>query len=142
MRFVSDSRPLVPILGMALLLALPLGQPDGKLVAEATGVMVGVWNTTTGEQTRAPEGLTTGVYCIAFSPDGKLIAGGLAIYGRRPRVWNTASGKLLRSFSDLRDTHPDVYSVAFSPDGKRIASGSETEIGIWDVATGNQLNSL
>src|SRR5207247_1799220 len=25
MRFVSDSRPLVPILGMALLLALPLG---------------------------------------------------------------------------------------------------------------------
>jgi len=118
--------------------------PDGKMIA-AIGDLedkIKLWDTTTGEQTRAPEGLTTGVYCIAFSPDGKLIAGGLAIYGRRPRVWNTASGKLLRSFSDLRDTHPDVYSVAFSPDGKRIASGSETEIGIWDVATGGQLNSL
>ena len=118
--------------------------PDGKIIV-AIGDLedrIKLWDTTTGEQIRAPEGLTDGVYCIAFSSDGKLIAGGLAIYGRRPRVWDTASGKLLRSFSDLRDIHPDVHSVAFSPDGKTIASGNEKEIGIWDVATGNQLRSL
>ena len=118
--------------------------PDGKIIV-AIGDLedrIKLWDTTSGEELRAPEGLTDGVYCIAFSPDGKLIAGGLAIYGRRPRVWDTASGKLLRSFSDLRDIHPDVHSVAFSPDGKTIASGNEKEIGIWDVATGNQLRSL
>src|SRR5437867_2369631 len=84
--------------------------PDGKIIV-AVGDLedtIKLWDTTTGEQMRAPEGLTDGVNCIAFSPDGSLLASGLAIYGRRPRVWDTASGKLLRSFSDLRDTHPDV----------------------------------
>lgn len=118
--------------------------PDGKTIA-AIGDLedtIKLWDTTTGEQLRAPEGLASGVYSIAFSPDGSLIASGLAIYGRRPRLWETASGRLLSSFRDLRDTTYSVYSVAFSPDGKTIASGTEKEIGIWDVATGNQLNSL
>jgi WD40 repeat protein len=118
--------------------------PDGRTIV-ALGDLedtIKIWDTTTGEQLRAPEGLTTGVHCLAFSPDGNLIATGEAIYGRRPRLWYTASGKLVRSFGELRDTRYSVYSVTFSPDGKTVASGSEIEIGIWDVATGNQLGSL
>jgi WD domain, G-beta repeat len=117
---------------------------DGKMIA-AIGDLedkTTLWDTTTGEQLRAPEGLTDGVYCIAFSPDSSLIATGLAIYGRRPRLWEAASGRLLHSFAELRDTTYSVYSVAFSPGGKTIASGSERAIGIWDVTTGKQLTAL
>lgn len=118
--------------------------PDGRTIV-AVGEqedIIKFWNTTTGEPLRAPEGLASGVNCIAFSPDGKLIASGEVIYGRRPRLWDTVSGKLVTSFAELLDTRYSVYSVAFSPDGKTVASGSNRETGVWDVATGNLLRSV
>src|SRR5262249_48669344 len=66
------------------------------------------------------------VKAIAFSPDGRQIAS--ASPQDSVRVWETATGRLLRVF-------PEAWSVAFSPDGKWLATGNSKEtVQVWDLA--------
>src|SRR5256885_1364904 len=75
---------------------------------------------------------------VAFSPEGKTLASGS--YDKTIKLWDVASGELLRSLEGHRDS---VLSVAFSSDGKTLASGSnDTTIKLWDVASGELLRSL
>ena len=85
------------------------------------------------DQTRIIE-LPTGGYgmsCIAGSPDGRRIAGGLN--DRTVRLWDAESGQVI----DTLRGHSDVtYSVAFSPDGNELASASyDKTIRVWDLST-------
>src|SRR5262249_4421916 len=52
------------------------------------------------------------IYALAFSPDGKTLAS--CGYDRLVKLWDVATGKLLR---DLKDHSDAVYGLAFSPDG-------------------------
>jgi WD40 repeat protein len=89
--------------------------------------------------------------CLAISPDGKMLASGNspfpdpdtgALTPVEIRLWDVASGKLLRSIK----AHPNgVARIAFSPDGKTLASGGwigDPKARIWDTATGKQLQEL
>lgn len=75
------------------------------------------------------------IYCVAFSPDGSLLAAGTA--SGEIRLWlarDTALFLTCRGHSDW------VRSVAFSPDGKLLASGSEDQtLRIWDTSDGRCL---
>jgi WD40 repeat protein len=56
------------------------------------------------------------------------------------KLWDVATGRELRTFSDHSD---DVTSVAFSPDGTMLASGSnDNSVKLRDVATGRELRTL
>jgi WD40 repeat protein len=81
---------------------------------------------------------TSDVTCIAFSPDGRLLAG--AANDGAIRLWNAQTGAAQRELSagKKRDS---VNSVAFSPDGQTLAAGG-AEINLWDVVTGRQLRSF
>ena len=74
----------------------------------------------------------------AFSPDGTL----LAVSGGRPiKIWDVASGQLLRTFESQVDD--DSFHIVFSPDGKWLAdSGHDGRIRLWDVASGQVARSL
>ena len=78
------------------------------------------------------------VYAVAVSPDGHFIVSGSN--DKTVKVWNTASGRLLRSL----DGHTDsVRAVAVSPDGRFIVSGSNDKtVKVWDAASGRLLRSL
>ena len=81
-----------------------------------------------------------GVYRLAFSPDGKLLAGRGS--DQIVRVWDIANGK--ERFAV--DAHEDrVQHISFTPDGKQLITaspGQNEKIMFWDVATGKEVRSL
>jgi WD40 repeat protein len=79
-----------------------------------------------------------GVLCVAFSPDGKMLAS--ASDGGRVKLWEVGSGILLATFTNDMES---VTSVAFSPDGETLASGSKDKtVKLWQVASRKLLVSL
>jgi WD40 repeat protein len=77
------------------------------------------------------------VFCVAFSPDGKILAS--ASGDKTIKLWDVVAGK---DIATLRDTH-SVLSITFSLDGQTLASGSQGKtIKLWDVTTGKNTATL
>ena len=75
------------------------------------------------------KGHTDGVYCVAYSPDGKTLASGSV--DKTIKLWSVATGK---EQATLKGHMKEVSSVAYSPDGKTLASGSfDGTIKLWDM---------
>jgi WD40 repeat protein len=76
---------------------------------------------------------------IAFSPDGKLMAGGgydKDKGGYFARLWEVETGKELRRFMHGPRGY-GIRSLAFSPDAKTLATGAdEGQLRLFDVDTG------
>ena len=90
------------------------------------------------------EGHTDGVWAMAVSPNGGILASGAAIAGDSKdttvRLWDVASRE---EIATLEGHSGGVYSVAFSPDGTLLASGSrDGTILLWDVASRTEVGSL
>jgi WD40 repeat protein len=83
-------------------------------------------------------GHSTGVVSVTMSPDGaRVLTGGT---DDTARLWDTATGALVRSFEGHSDF---VVYVAFSPDGTKVLTGSrDTTMRLWDAATGALVRSF
>jgi Tol biopolymer transport system component len=128
--------------------------PDGKLLASSTygngssGAAVyaeiKLWEVAGGKELRTikmpavAQSNFGGARTVAFSPDGKMLAGCSPDY--TIRLWDVAMGKqvqLLKGF-----TTPSLC-LGFSPDGKSLfASLMEQKVGIWDLASGKLARTL
>ncbi|HLJ95203.1 MAG TPA: protein kinase [Gemmataceae bacterium] len=100
--------------------------PDGTRIATASydDKTLKVWDAQTGQELLSIKG--SNGYGVAFSPDGKRLAG--ASEDNAVKVWDAQTGQELHSLKG----HEWVSDVAFSPDGKRLVSGGDT-VKVWDA---------
>jgi WD40 repeat protein/serine/threonine protein kinase len=71
------------------------------------------------------------VMCVAFSPDGKVLATGAGFVESAIRLWDVASGKEIKRLEGHRAF---ISSLVFWPDGKTLASASgDQTIRLWDL---------
>jgi WD40 repeat protein len=118
-----------------------LFSPGGRLLAMASYEGLSLWDPDTGRLVRRlvdPQAwhfpLVQG---LAFSPDGRLLAGALWYTGTI-LVWEVGTGELLTQFqADPQPLQPDnprgersdfFTCVAFSPDGQWIAAGGAYKV--------------
>jgi WD40 repeat protein len=109
---------------------------DAKLLAVGEGTphssgAVRIFDVDSGQQTHAFEEPGDVVYCLALSPDGKLLAGGGA--DALAHVWSVDEKKLVAT---LKDHGGYVLGAGFSADGKFLATASADRTArVWDVGT-------
>jgi WD40 repeat protein len=82
------------------------------------------------------------IRAVAFSPDCKLVAGGIRYGGLR--VWSLDDG---REVAALKAHTGETWAVAFTPDGKTLVSGGGDwnqpgEVCLWEVGTWKRRTTL
>ena len=113
--------------------------PDARYVASVNhhDHTVRIWDGVTREQLAVvPE--EKSVWCVAFSPDSKLLA--LGGEDKVTTVRKVANGEEVIRLAGLAG---EVRGIAFSPDGKTIASGGrDGTVKVWNLATGQEVLTI
>ena len=115
--------------------------PDGQMIAVCGRHLVQLFDVKTGERRRSFAGHTDIVTCIAWSPDGRLLASGSE--DRTIRLWTVDSGELVRVVQEEFKWYSGkilsmLTHLVFYPDGKTLASSEGSAfVRLWDVETGH-----
>jgi WD40 repeat protein/serine/threonine protein kinase len=109
--------------------------PGGKPIP----VAVQVWDAKTGRDLRTLSGHANGVYRIAFSPDGRLLA--TESY-QSVRLWDLTTGSLVRELDAKAMVSSASDALLFSPVGDLLATAGGQVVQLWDVASGRSVGVL
>src|SRR5262249_47686678 len=109
--------------------------------------LVKLWDVATGKEKKSWQAHELGVYCMAFSPDGKTLATCCGDWKKgvpgEVKLWDANTGNVLRT---LTGYGRGVWTLAFWPDGKSLApgagstpNGSAPMLKVWETATGKEV---
>ncbi|UKO95924.1 WD40 repeat domain-containing protein [Nostoc sp. UHCC 0870] len=127
--------------------------PDGQTLATGHGDNNGgitLWDIKSGEkvQTLAGHAVSASRVCcngfldrdqVAVSPDGKTIAS--SGYNDIIKLWDTQTRSFLRSLESKSHPFP-TGKITFSQDGKFLVSVNNSDIVLWEVSTGKEIQSM
>jgi WD40 repeat protein/beta-lactamase regulating signal transducer with metallopeptidase domain len=128
--------------------------PDAKLLAYNERRDIHIYNLERGVESGKFVKAHGEILSLTFGPDGKtLFSGGNSLYRRVPgkpnhvesdprvRMWDIASGKLIREFAEAGpDT--DACAAVLSRDGRTLASRQSNSIKLWDVSSGKVVRTI
>jgi WD40 repeat protein/tRNA A-37 threonylcarbamoyl transferase component Bud32 len=133
----GSSQEVLALQGISPMKSVALSA-DGLRAAAGSGAQIHVWDVRTGLLLKTLKGHTHWVYCVAFSPQGPLLAS--ASGDKSIRLWDVTTGQ---ERAVLRDHTSHVLAVAFSPDGRWLASASDDgTVKIWDPVARVALRTL
>ena len=89
-----------------------------------------LWQRSAGDELAVMPGHRLTVSCVAFSPDGRLLATGS--HDGTVCIWNPDQHSL---FTSLKVTSNAVWSVAFTPDGRWLVAGCNQNVQFWDTTS-------
>ncbi|QDV34410.1 WD40 repeat domain-containing protein [Tautonia plasticadhaerens] len=114
--------------------------PDGSIVAGAANEGgVRLYDAKTGVLLRAIG--EVGDRSVSFSPDGRSLAAGGFHMDKLVGIYDVQTGRRLRTLTGHTEWETDACT--FSPDGTMLAStGTDRQILVWDLATGNLRHRL
>lgn len=123
----SGPRTLAPM-------SLALSPEGSRLVCNGGGLNVKLWNTSSRQPVLELLEVEV-VHGLAYSPDGKWVAGAA---GKHVQLWQASTG---RPHLALEGSGEPFTCVAFAPDSVTLASASSTGLGVWwwRVADGEPL---
>jgi hypothetical protein len=149
----TATRPGAPAFGQPEVAAF---SDDGSVFAVLSTANIGgkeefvvsLWEVATGRELSRLKATPGGAHVLAVSPDGRLAALAASTLGQGDgpaqasiiRLWETATGKEVRSFSG---PGASVQALAFSPDGGTLAvAAKEARVRVWDVASGREIGAM
>ncbi|MBN79462.1 MAG: hypothetical protein CMJ70_04920 [Planctomycetaceae bacterium] len=108
--------------------------PDSTRLACVGGYEFRVWDVNTGRRLLEIPTDGNGLVSVAYSADGRHLAGGG--WDKYIKIWDATTGEEKRTLPGHSSV---VMAVQFSPDGKRLASGGrDNMLKLWDVTTGEE----
>lgn len=111
--------------------------PDGSLLASSNqDGTICFWDSSTGENLRCIQGHGLWIWGLAFSPDSLYLASGSA--DTTIKIWNVETGECHLNLSNQNK----VMSVTFHPNGQLLASGDGKLIKLWDLGTGELIQTF
>jgi WD40 repeat protein/uncharacterized caspase-like protein len=134
---LSAYRP-IPALGTDVFRRIKLSPDERMLAAGDSAGRIYLFDVHTGKQLRRWDVFTGhGLNSLGFSSDGRLLVTASQGQPKLIKVWEVASGKLVRQFQ----THTDhLTDVTFSSDGRLIfTSDWDKTVKAWDAASGTLL---
>ena len=109
---------------------------DGLVIASGANGIVNLWDAQNGKELLSLKVKNlSDVVSLAFSPNGRLLAGGIA--GGTVKLWDIEDRKELGKL--ISDDSDDVTSLVFSPDGRMLAGAGFCTVFLWDINTRKQL---
>ncbi|WP_337177065.1 serine/threonine-protein kinase [Paludisphaera sp.] len=128
----ETGRPGAVLPAGAEILALAYSVDGRRLAASVRGGSILVWDPDRLDAPRRLDDHARDVLALVFSPDGRLISGGL---DKCVRAWDVDGGWPLLA---LREHSSAVTGLAMSRDGARLASSSHDHtVKLWDVPPGD-----